>query len=1032
MNRFPDQVADLLRAARDARSSGDAAAVRALATAVLALEPGHAEAEGMLIGAARRRQMTLLFCDVVGSTAIADSRDPEETSLLLHRYRRICAEVVARHRGFVQDHLGDGMLVLFGYPDVGEDDVRRAVRCGLDIIRSLTAATGADRLHVRVAVHTDLVVLDGSGIAGPTSNEAARIQAVAGPDTVVISDTTEAIVRDWFDVRSQGRVRLRGIEREIEIFTVLRERVFAARATGSAPSPFTGRRTPLERIGEAWSRARDGWLHRGSGSVTRGLLVTGLAGVGKTRLLQEAAERLGAPRADCHCSRYQTASSLHPLRRVLERSCDIEPDDPGPVRVAKMRDRLARDGVQAGELPFLAAAMSVPVPTSAAPAEVDAQMLRSVALHVASNLVASLAEPEPAMVIVDDLQWADRSTLDLLLTLFTVGRPGLLVLLAARDGFVPPWPASLVPTLHLDPLSSAELGELAEHLLDGSPLSDAQRAEVIDRSDGMPLFLEELVRTAESLERNQAIHRSIRFADYPVPPALRDPLLARLTSPGVDIDLAQIAATIGRDVERSLLGRVADRDGADLDGALGSLVAADVVELVGADAVRFRHELIREVAYETQPHGARRARHSRIADHLLADALLAGRTDAGPITFHLERAGRHEEAIGIAVRAARTHQELGAHGDATRLLTQALQIVERLPDGPDRDTAERSVRELRSFSAVMSDGYAAPEAAADHHRCVELCERAGLSEELLPGLIRSWSYFAFRGDLAAADRVTERIEAVGAGEAHTLVGVAFRGTTAFFRGRFAEARRLMQAFVDHPWGAVAGEPPGGWPLPHDPWVAVSALLAPNLWILGEESSAEVAAGAARARAATLPFPFGAFSTGYAASLAALTHRLAGAHETADALADEMVGLGARHGFALWGLAGGIQRGIGHARSGAPEALEGLVQNVTIWRTALVADLWTPYWLTELARAHHRAGELAAARAALDDALGVAESCGVAFYTAVTLRLRGEIRCAEGDPTGASDIERAVRLAVTQGADRFAAQAREALSRVTVR
>jgi class 3 adenylate cyclase len=260
-----ERIADLLGDARAARDAGDWNRLRALVNAVLALDPHNTEADALLGGSAQRCQMTLMFCDIVGSTAIADGRDPEEISDILRDYRRTCTTVVAGFGGFVEDHQGDGMLVRFGYPEVHEDDARRAVLSGLEMIRAVrdrAQRLGVDHevaLQLRVAVHTDLVVLHGDGVAGATANEAARLQTFADPDTVVVSDTTQALVQGFFDVASMGHVELRGVSRPVEVFTVLGERDGGCFPRGTPLSPFAGRHPERQLIAALWRAACEDW-----------------------------------------------------------------------------------------------------------------------------------------------------------------------------------------------------------------------------------------------------------------------------------------------------------------------------------------------------------------------------------------------------------------------------------------------------------------------------------------------------------------------------------------------------------------------------------------------------------------------------------------------------------------------------------------------------------------------------------------------------------------------------------------------------
>ncbi len=633
-DRLAPRVADLLKDAHAAQEAGERDAVRALAAAVLALAPGNAEAAALLDGSARRCQMTLMFCDVVGSTALADTRDPEEVTAILRHYRTVCSEAVDRYGGTIEDRRGDGLLIRFGYPLVHEDDARRAVLSGLEIVRGVRALAPAlqrefgTELHLRIAVHTGLVVLDRGEVVGAAANEAARLHALAEPDTVLISDATHALVAGHFETDPAGEVTLAGVSRALRTFVVRAER---SAPSPTALSPFTGREGELGRLRELWRSACADW-ERGVPS-TPALLLTGGPGLGKSRLMREAAQELGAPCLVCRCSSYHRTSSLYAFGPALEEICEIAVHDAPERRLAKLRERLGGDG----DLPLLASALAIDPAALSAPPDVDPSLLRTRALEAAAALLRSRAAEAPTMLLVDDLHWADESALDLLSVLLAAPPAGLLIVLASRPGPEPRWPA--LERLELHPLERAELEAMADAL---GELGDEQREAVVERSDGVPLFLEELVRT-----------------DAGIPAVLRDPLLARLALPGVDLRLAQLAATIGRDVDEALLRRLAELDDAAFERKLAQLVGVGLVEPSGAGTVRFRHELIREAAYETQQRATCRERHGAIAD-LLAGGGFSSTGDAGEAAFHLERALRFEEAVAGLRRPRRARASRSA------------------------------------------------------------------------------------------------------------------------------------------------------------------------------------------------------------------------------------------------------------------------------------------------------------------------------------------------------------------------------------
>ncbi len=1034
--RIRQRIADLLADANLAYAAGDRDEGAALAAAVLSLDPDNAEAAALRAGADHRRRMTLMFCDLVGSTALADDLDPEELGAILREYRTTCSAVIERYGGFVEDCLGDGMLVLFGYPWVHEDDARRAVLSGLEILREI-AAHALD-LHLRIAVHTGLVVVEGHEIVGATANEASRIQSIAAPDTVVVSDATHALVREYFEFEPLGPAVLRGVSRPFELFAVVGERASTPLRASALQTPFTNRAAERAIVAELWQAVEEGRT-----DAPRALLVTAPAGMGKSRLVWECARTLDARVHSCACSGYHRTTSLHPFRQLLAQICGMGPDDDSTARLVKLRARLAADAADDGDrdraragagadaarrdLPVLADALAIPADAISPPTDVDASKLRTIALHAAARLIGSTVADGPAMLFVDDLHWADRSTLDLISVLLDEPCPGLLLVLAARPELVAPWPQDVLARLVLEALPQDDLGDMLLGMQQGASMQDAQRRELIARCDGVPLFLEELVRSGSAIGGEHGAASSLQAPGSRVPDALRDPLLARLVLPGVDLQLAQIAATIGRDVDRDLLQRASGLEDRPFQAKLANLVAAGLVYPSSGDRIRFRHDLIREVAYETQLRSACRERHSLIAD-LLRDGAVRRSSDAGELAFHLEQAQRIGEAIEAHLEAAQVHGSLGAHEEAMSTLTHVLELLEQLPQGAPRLMGELTARQLRSFSAIITGGYSSAVTAEDHGRCVELCELLGLAPELLPSLIVSWSYYLSHGDVAEAERVCTTMERViGSGLASPATAMT-RGIVSFFRGRLDDAHALMRAFLDDPWAQTPGTPPVGWPLPNDPFTAASGHLLVTAWMRGDAAEAEALFAQALRRAAQLEFPFGPFSAAYARSQLTLVRRLEGDHAAAARLGAEMIELGDRHGFALWTLTGHLQCLISQVHLGDASALGPLVGAIDEWRRGMAIEVYAPFWMTELALAQQAAGRPEEALASLDEALAMAARTGSDFYTAEALRVRGIVRCQAGDRAGLDDLAGAVAKARAQGAGAFERRALAAIER----
>ena len=1054
-SRIASRIADLLSDAQEARDAGDWKTASSLLDAVNALDPGNADAAAMRAGAATRRQMTLLFCDVVGSTELADQRDPEEVTAIIEQYRAACVEAVAEFDGYIDDHRGDGMLVLFGYPQVDEDDARRGVLCGLQMVervqRLSVAGLPGSRLQVRISVHTDLVVV-ADGITGSTANECARIQALAAPDTVVISDTTQDLVWPWFETESLGPQSLRGVSRPIEVFTVKaalpapRGRTWRDRV-----SPFVNREAEFGKM--AWlapvplpsgndsddSPDADGPApaddQESAPTVARAVCVIGPGGMGKTRFTMETARRLGLRPLVCACSRMQRDVSLHPFRDLLAQACGMTVDDPPEVRLAKLRARVratssnpepepGTDAAAGGDLPFLAAVFDIPLELISPPSEVQPDRLRRQALLAAAQLAHAHAGREPSLVFVDDIQWADQSTLDLLAVLLTL--PELKIVIAARDGYEPPWPETLVRRIVLNPLDADATTELVRHAPGAAMLSPERHRELIERSDGVPLFVEELLVTAAQTESGGIPHRSLQFSAYKIPPALRDPLLARLSRPEVDLELAQLASIIGRDVDRDLLQRAAGIENAEFERRLRTLLDAGLMELTGAK-LRFRHELIREVAYETQRRTVLRERHSTLADLLASGEGAGHRATQVAAAHHLERAGRLAHAVAAHIQIAQADQALGAHEEAAGRLTRVLELLEPTPAGLERDRTELAVRELRSFSAVTARGYAATETAEDYPRCRQLIEESVRDAEVLPYLIRQWTYYSARGDFVQAEEINNdvirRTEAAGIYFPGVSLG---KGVVDFFQGDFAEAARQLRDAVDNGWTADLQLPPE-WTLPNDPRAAAFAHLVPTLVALGDRAAAEQAADEGLARAESLPYPIGPFSGQYVDSLLATARSMDGDPVGAAEIGQRLVKVGDRHGFAIWSLSGRMHCLYSGIRLGDHSLLPGFAETVDAWHHVVAIDSWTPQWFADLGFAHLLVGDATSALAAFDRSLQIAYANGSRFYEAEALRGRAQAKSALGRPGALEDCRQALFVAERQGAKLFAARAHDALA-----
>jgi class 3 adenylate cyclase len=976
-----------------------------------------------------------MFCDVVGSTTLAAEHDAEVIRDVLRSFQTTTNGVVRSYDGHIAKYIGDGVLAYFGYPIPHEDDARRAVKAGLDLLLALrdVAAEARERhgleLAVRTAIHTGMVVRADMGppgsperdaIVGETPNVAARLQDRARPGALLISGDTQRLVRGYFAIEPLGKLELRGVSDPVDAYEVVSEAETGGLLDVQGElSPFVNRTEELERLAELWRGVAGG-----DSSV---VAIQGEPGIGKSRLIDELREReIGAQGAllPFRCSTFHATTHFYPARRLLAEVCGIDLGADLTGAVPRLRETLAKSGVEQ-HLPLFAALLGIPPePESPAP-ELDGQRLREATLAALVEWIEGESARIALALMVDDLQWADPSTLELLDRLIARRVPRVLVLLTSRRDFELPWTS--IEVLELGPLNASDLDRIAAATPAAQRLAAGQVETLVRRSDGVPLFFEELLRV-ESQPSGTPVPRLARRRTT-IPPALLDPLLARLAAPGVDLSLVQTVACIGQEVRQELLAAVIDIPDGDLQVGLDGLVAAGLLERAESDAptYRFRHQLLRELAYDTQLTPARMQRHGRIADALRQRLGRDQSADAGRLAQQLEHAGRTSEAIAAYVDAAQIAQSQGAFAEATEILDHALQLVAQITDEQPRLTLELTVRRAIGFSMVATLGYAAPQAVHEHERCFELYQTLEPGPEHLPDLIPVWSYYLLKGDLGRAEEVisVER-RRIGVGGPDETPDELFTAFNRYFRGDVVGAVSDLESYLASDYARQPGTP-SQWPLPNDPTVAAWALLSLAVQLRGDPAAAKDAIASAESRAAGLPFPWGPFSLTYAKAYGCLIGLLAGDYEAADADVAELLDVAERHGFMFFTLYGELQNTIASLRPGGAADAEAVTQALARWRIA-GGELWVPAFLTEIAKHQLDGGDLDGSRASLREAKAISGRSGAHYWAAETARVLGESRLADGEPAGVEDLREAVELATRQGAVVFELRARTASSR----
>ncbi|HWT49216.1 MAG TPA: adenylate/guanylate cyclase domain-containing protein, partial [Mycobacterium sp.] len=656
-------IDELLDRAVRAINEGDRATATALAGQVLEVDRGNPEAEDLLTAPARYgeiRRLTIMFADLVGSTALSTRLEPETYHMLIARYRNEVRRIVDRYEGHISSIKGDGLLTVFGHPKAHEDDVRRAVAAGLDIVRAVTQLSErAERkfgvaVSVRVGIHRGLVYLDTDqdDVYGFAANLAARLCGVAEPGTVAVSDAVAPLVRDSFELDTGARVAVKGIEALVNHHQVLGER---PEAPPPGSPPLIGRDGELGWLQQSWQRARDGVLS------TPGVVFRGEPGIGKTRLATEAAdivEAAGGTVIELRGSPLHTDTGLHPVRRLLERRCGITRLTDGAERLRSLEAELGSCALDpVSTVPLLAPVLGIGPEHGYHPAAMEGRTLYELIGATVHRYVLACLHNQPGLVIAEDVHWFDPTTMELLNSLLLATDGRLMVVVTGRevDWLPTRWSADV---FDLAPLTDEQSDALIEAL--DPAVSDAQRAAVRARCDGVPFYIEHVVAGLEAAGQEPG-----------VPEALYEPLFARLHARSDVVPVLEAAAAIGRAGDLPLLRSVVGPDTKDVGDVVTELVRARVLERRGTDGWRFRHELLREVAAELAPPSLRRDLHSRAA-RALVDAATAAEPDWRVVASHFEQAWHYDEAVEAYQKASVNARHRGAIQEALACLTNAL------------------------------------------------------------------------------------------------------------------------------------------------------------------------------------------------------------------------------------------------------------------------------------------------------------------------------------------------------------------------
>lgn len=977
----------------------------------------HADTSGATALHGERRQITALFCDIVESTKLASRLDPEDYHEVIAAFSKCCTDAVAGFDGQVREIRGDGALAIFGYPAARGDESERAIRAALELIDSIgrLALPDKQRLQVRIGIATGLAAIEPGNsqtpvFASDALNLAARLQSLAEPDSAVISSLAKRLAGGFFDLVDLGVHELKGFAKPVPVWQVRGIKSVASRFEALRPelTEFVGRQNELQQIAALWQQAK-----LGKGQVVE---ISGEAGIGKSRLINQAQDTLCEKNqiAKYSCSPYHTGTALYPVIEQMARMLRFRPEQSPDERLAQLKDFVARAGGDyEPHLKWIAALMSLP---SDAPTTVSAQEARQRTIDALLWWLMAASKKLPLLIIVEDAHWIDPTSLQLMqLLVDQVGSMAALILVSYRAPYGSPWVDH--PARHaiaLDRLDRANANAIVTSVAGEGNLPPALIEQIVDKTDGIPLFVEEMTKMV--LDTDAAQERSVD-APLSLPPAqlpttLLDSLNARLDQLAPAKRVAQIAAVLGREFSYDILSEISGLAAAALVPLLGQLVEAGLIHQTGSATQErrfaFKHALVRDAAYQSLLKRDRRDLHASVAG--LLDRKNADKARFPPelIAQHYSEAGAILDALKYWGIAARRALQMSANAEAVVHATRGLELLEAMPDTPERRRLELELRIALGWGYWSLKGFPSQEVERTFKRTRELATEIGDDEMLNLSLRGMFACLYTRGDLRGAFQLGEQELALssklknneGLIWAHWALGCA-----SYWMGEFERARREFEAScaLYDPKQQKAEV----FSSQVEPQVNCNAHLAWPLWILGFPDQAlqqaRFAVGEGRRGGLALSLSMALF-------LGAVVEMNCGELEEAAEYTRDLLAVTARHNVTYLHTTGMLLDGALTAAKGDPKSgLFRLRQAVSEYR-AIRGGLGIPWSLSLIAEASSRSGAAAEAQATVGMGLAAINKEGERHWEAELYRIGGEAILASPDGD-AGKAEAAFRQAI---------------------
>ncbi|MDA9502617.1 AAA family ATPase [Bradyrhizobium sp. CCBAU 11357] len=998
---------------------------------------------------AERRQLTVMFVDLVGSTALASGRDPEELRDLLQAYHNTVVGEIDRFEGHIAKFLGDGVLAYFGWPRAHEDEAERAVRAGLRVTKAVASLTepGGAALAARVGIATGLVVvgeLIGEGeareraVIGETPNLAARLQGLAKPSDVVIAESTRRLLGEAFTYHDLGTVPLKGFPELMRAWLVLGEGAAESRFEaqhGMATTALVGRNEELALLLDRWERAKER-----EGQI---VLLGGEAGIGKSRLvraLRDQVARVPHTPLSHFCSPFHTNTALYPVVGLLERAAAIRREDASDEQLDKLEAMLALGADDVHEsAPVLADLLAIPTGERYPPLALSPHQKKERTFQALLEQIQGLAARQPVLAVYEDVHWADPSMLELLDRLVDEAqRLPILMIVTFRPEFIPRWTGhGHVTALFLSRLGRRQGAAVVDRITGGKMLPQEVLEQILAKTDGVPLFVEELTKAVveSGLLKDQGSRYELigPLPPLAIPTTLQDSLMARLDRLAPVKEVAQIAACIGREFGHDLLRLVTALDEHALQHALNDLLAAELIFRRGAPpnvGYSFKHALVQDIAHESLLKSKRQQIHARIAAAL--EQHYPARAEAEPetIALHLTEGGLAGKAVDYWLRAGRIAAARSANLEAITHLTRGLEAIKSNPQGPERDRQELALQTAIGGPLIAIHGYTAPQLGTAFSRAHALCYELDDTGALFSTLSGKFIFHFVRGDLAAMQSLVAEAQRAAERTGHTALELAahrLAALTAMHAGDFLTARSEFETILSRYQPEEHRPPPVHYV--HDPKASALPYLAIVLWVLGYPEQAQRTSRAASQYAMELnQTNLTAHVQVYGeAAPAELMGNVAAVHAHADAI----IHLADQNSLNYWRVSGLILRGWAMAQEGNVEAGLALMRLSLNERNRLGASWYQVRYLWMLAATYLHLSDYDNGVATLAEAKALAARSGEHMWEAELACIDGELHRFRGAPADEVEgyLQTALKVAQRQSAKSFELRAAMNLARL---